>query len=159
MKLNVQRYFCVAVRADCIAKRLRVRTPLPKSTLDRPAALPMIRAPSTGGVAGVAELADAPDSKSGSERSVGSTPTARTIFPARRCSPDAFRQTQKRPRYRGRFAITLREREPAIAAPRRRRAGLIPAARPCSCGASFSCSVRRRHCRGRNWSDRKPRPA
>ncbi len=28
--------------------------------------------------AGVAELADAPDSKSGSERSVGSTPTART---------------------------------------------------------------------------------
>ena len=29
--------------------------------------------------AGVAELADAPDSKSGSARSVGSTPTARTI--------------------------------------------------------------------------------
>ena len=29
----------------------------------------------------MAELADAPDSKSGSERSVGSTPTARTKFP------------------------------------------------------------------------------
>jgi hypothetical protein len=28
--------------------------------------------------AGVVELVDAPDSKSGSERSVGSTPTART---------------------------------------------------------------------------------
>src|SRR5579859_2120913 len=32
--------------------------------------------------AGVAELADAPDSKSGSERSVGSTPTARTSLRA-----------------------------------------------------------------------------
>ncbi len=30
--------------------------------------------------AGVVELVDAPDSKSGSERSVGSIPTARTIF-------------------------------------------------------------------------------
>ena len=30
--------------------------------------------------AGVVELVDAPDSKSGSVRSVGSTPTARTIF-------------------------------------------------------------------------------
>ena len=30
-------------------------------------------------VAGVVELVDAPDSKSGSERSVGSIPTARTI--------------------------------------------------------------------------------
>jgi hypothetical protein len=29
--------------------------------------------------AGVVELVDAPDSKSGSERSVGSSPTARTI--------------------------------------------------------------------------------
>jgi hypothetical protein len=31
-------------------------------------------------VAGVVELVDAPDSKSGSERSVGSIPTARTTF-------------------------------------------------------------------------------
>jgi hypothetical protein len=31
-------------------------------------------------VAGVVELVDAPDSKSGSERSVGSIPTARTIL-------------------------------------------------------------------------------
>ncbi len=31
-----------------------------------------------GDLAGVVELVDAPDSKSGSERSVGSTPTART---------------------------------------------------------------------------------
>jgi hypothetical protein len=30
--------------------------------------------------AGVVELVDAPDSKSGSERSVGSIPTARTTF-------------------------------------------------------------------------------
>ena len=30
--------------------------------------------------AGVVKLVDAPDSKSGSERSVGSIPTARTIF-------------------------------------------------------------------------------
>ena len=30
--------------------------------------------------AGVVELVDAPDSKSGSERSVGSTPTARTTL-------------------------------------------------------------------------------
>ncbi len=33
-----------------------------------------------GDLAGVVELVDAPDSKSGSERSVGSTPTARTIL-------------------------------------------------------------------------------
>jgi hypothetical protein len=32
------------------------------------------------GHAGVVKLVDAPDSKSGSERSVGSIPTARTIF-------------------------------------------------------------------------------
>ena len=34
--------------------------------------------------AGVVELVDAPDSKSGSERSVGSIPTTRTIYPTTR---------------------------------------------------------------------------
>ena len=34
--------------------------------------------------AGVVKLVDAPDSKSGSERSVGSIPTARTIFQDRK---------------------------------------------------------------------------
>ena len=48
-----------------------------------------------GHFAGVAELADAPDSKSGSERSVGSTPTARTS----RSGPEAIPGSrQARPR-------------------------------------------------------------
>jgi hypothetical protein len=38
------------------------------------------RCESSGRCAGVVELVDAPDSKSGSVRSVGSIPTARTIF-------------------------------------------------------------------------------
>jgi hypothetical protein len=43
---------------------------------------PPRRWPFLGGTdAGVVELVDAPDSKSGSERSVGSIPTARTSFP------------------------------------------------------------------------------
>jgi hypothetical protein len=44
------------------------------------AALRFALSPAALPAAGVAELVDAPDSKSGSERSVGSIPTARTIF-------------------------------------------------------------------------------
>ena len=49
----------------------------PYRRLDRRSAAPA-RCPNRH--AGVVELVDAPDSKSGSERSVGSIPTARTIF-------------------------------------------------------------------------------
>ena len=41
----------------------------------------IIRSPTLEPCAGVVELVDALDSKSSSERSVGSIPTARTIFP------------------------------------------------------------------------------
>ena len=40
--------------------------------------------------AGVVELVDAPDSKSGSERSVGSIPTTRTIYPTTNFSSRRF---------------------------------------------------------------------
>jgi hypothetical protein len=53
-----------------------------QSAVASPASL-IIVAPSRASdprVAGVVELVDAPDSKSGSERSVGSIPTARTTF-------------------------------------------------------------------------------
>ena len=42
--------------------------------------VPIADAAMIGQCAGVVELVDAPDSKSGSERSVGSIPTTRTTF-------------------------------------------------------------------------------
>ena len=48
--------------------------------MDRAGMIPYV--PSASRRAGVVELVDAPDSKSGSVRSVGSSPTTRTNFSA-----------------------------------------------------------------------------